>query len=436
MVAGLAGMGKTTCCRALLDSWWQEIKEGEDHGETKSIGVRKKGPTTTRRRFLSSTVTTKTTVSESKNTPPTVSTIDISPSAPFEYYDEEANTILRVKIIDTPGFGNRVNHRNSVKPITDYISCCRHRRFRREESPSTVVSTFDDCYLGEEDYNRNSYDNKNTDNNYSSMLVHVCLYFISPGRFLAIDRHFLRHVQDEITIVPIIAKADTMTDDEIARFRAELTKIWQEESIDVYSLDDDHISSRKNRSGSKKMMTEDTISKRTLYRGRRPGEVLAVVARNGKYPWGNSYSLDPEHSDLKLIRDSLLSEHTERFLELATEKYCTYRDQQIARKRRSGLVKYAALVFLASIQLRKIEIIRIVLSKVVSVIPVNSVSKLLWRRNKHQLSPLVEDNDNTVVVVTESSYVPSRNNGKQLIRFFGISPFDPFGKQRTPVNEE
>ena len=29
MVAGLAGMGKTTCCRALLDSWWQEIKEEE-----------------------------------------------------------------------------------------------------------------------------------------------------------------------------------------------------------------------------------------------------------------------------------------------------------------------------------------------------------------------------------------------------------------------
>jgi len=220
-----------------------------------------------------------------------------------------------------------------------------------------------------------------------------------------------------------------MTDDEIARFRAELTKIWQEESIDVYSLDNDHISS-KNRSRNKKMMNEDTTSKRTLYRGRRPGEVLAVIARNGKYPWGSSYSLDPEHSDLKLIRDSLLSEHTERFLELATEKYYTYRNQQIARKRRFGLVKYAALVFLASVQLRKIDIIRVVLSKVISFIPVDSVSKVLWHRNKHKSSPLVEDNDNIEVVVAESSYVPSRNNDKKLIRFFGMSPFDPFSKQR------
>jgi septin family protein len=210
MVAGLAGMGKTTMCRALLDSWWEEIEEGRES----IAGMKKKTATTMKRRFLSSTTTTTKIDSSSttKKYPPiTVSTTDISPSAPFEYYDEEANTILRVRIIDTPGFGNRVNHRNSVKPITDYISCCRHRRFRREQSPSNVASTYDDCYLEEENYNgknNNSKKNNNSsnDNNYNSMLVHVCLYFISPGRFLAIDRHFLKHVQDEVTIVPIIAK--------------------------------------------------------------------------------------------------------------------------------------------------------------------------------------------------------------------------------------
>jgi septin family protein len=221
-----------------------------------------------------------------------------------------------------------------------------------------------------------------------------------------------------------------LTDDEITSFRAELTKIWKEESIDVYSLDDDHTPS-SIRSGKKKILNTDNSLKRSFYRGRRPGEVLAVIARDGKYPWGNSCALDPEHSDLKLIRDSILSEHTERFLELATEKYCIYRDQQFARQRRSDLIKYAALFGLTAIQLRKVEMIRGVFSKVLSLIPVQRIPKLLLSRGigNNTSSPLVEDNDddnddgrNAVMVSDDVS--SSSSDRKSIFEFFRIPSFD------------
>ena len=230
-----------------------------------------------------------------------------------------------------------------------------------------------------------------------------------------------------------------------------MTKIWKEESIDVYSLDDDHNhnpSSIRSSEKNKILNTEDNSLKRTLYRGRKPGEVLAVIARDGKYPWGNSCALDPEHSDLKLIRDSILSDHTERFLELATEKYGIYRNQQFARQKRSDWIKYAALLGLTAIQFRKVELIRGVFSKVVSsLVPVpRIVSKLLISlgvRNNNTTSPLVEDDNDdenddghkVVMVSDDVSSSSSSSDRKSIFDFFGIPSFDSIRKQHTYKNE-
>ena len=385
MVAGLAGLGKTTLTRALLDAWWNEIQDDKDDSKkTKESGIGRLG-------FLASSLSSPSPPAatsdrkSSVSSRSTVSTTAISPSAPFEYYDEKANTILRVRIIDTPGFGNRVNHRNSVKPITDYISNCRRKRFFREQSPSLPS-----CRSS-----NNESDDADADNR---LLIHVCLYFLSPGRFLAIDRHFLKHVQDEVTIVPVIAKADTMTDDEIARYRAELTRIWEDEKIDVYSLDENEKNSSRKRGFAIAKTTAGSQNK-NFYRGRRPGEVLAIISRDGIYPWGHSCALDPEHSDLKMIRDSLLSEHTERFLELATAKYVAYRDARIARRSRSEALKYIALVGLAAMQLGKMEIKGTKLNEVFSrglsfLTPflqrLKPSPKLQLMLSRHKTSPLDE----------------------------------------------
>jgi len=428
MVAGLAGMGKTTFCRALLNAWWQESvmdeqQGGRGRGRTEQNNNNNTNNTTRRRRFLSSsTLSNKNNKNKNKHTqnkknapppPPssaTVSTTDICPSAPFEYYDAQANTILRVTIIDTPGFGNQVNHHHSVQPITEYISQCRQRRFRREQAPSyTTTPTTGAPAAATATTNKNSNAGRASSSssylehdhtNYNSMLVHVCLYFISPGRFLAIDQHFLQHVQQELTIIPIIAKADTMTDEEIARFRAELTTIWHDKVITVYALDadesgvdtsdddkndddddnnDKYNHNHRSSSNEQKMMRRNTnegtatatttansndsknknTKRRTFYRGRTPGDVLAVIARDGTYPWGQSSSLDPAHSDLLLIRDALLSEHTEHLLSVANQQYSQYRDQQLLSQQRRTRLTYLTVICLVVVQVHKVAWIRL-----------------------------------------------------------------------------
>jgi len=281
MVAGLSGLGKTTTCNSLLESWWED---------------------------------TTTTISkeEKKKKKTTITTVSVDPSRHFERYDQKANTIFRIRIIDTPGFGNCVNHHYSVRPIRNYIEQCRNRRFKKEMSNNKEDDTHDDS------------------------LVHVCLYFLSPGRLLEIDKHFLQTIQQQLTIVPIISKSDTMTDDEIAVYRSELRDTFLRERIRVYDFDTIDDTTKT---------TTTTITKR---RGRRSGEIMAIISRDGSYPWGKS---SPSHSDLQLIRDLLLSKHTERFLESAARHYTDYRTKRIQRRYRNDVLKYVTIFGLSILQI-------------------------------------------------------------------------------------
>ena len=294
MVAGLSGLGKTTACAALLESWQEQDSP---------------------LRFFS----------QSKNTKkerPKITWV-VAPSRQFERFDERTNTILRVRIIDTPGFGNRVNHRDAVRPIVQYMHTCRRKQYQAETGPTLpdadVLQACDD-------------------------LVHVCLYFLSPGRFLEMDAYFLSRIQHEVCIIPVIAKADTLTDQELADHRAEVVKAFAKEGIVPYNFDKRNEMMKSGNSNN----NGNNHSQDSFRRGRRAGEALGLVARDGVYPWGEVRSLDPIHSDLLLVRDLLLSQHTETFVELAREKYGVYRARRIQRRQIGDIIKYAALALLTA----------------------------------------------------------------------------------------
>ena len=152
-------------------------------------------------------------------------------------------------MVDTPGFGNNIDHKHAVRPITKYIRKCRDEQFRAETGARKETEADGD------------------------RLVHACVYFISPHSFLEIDRHFLRHVQRELAIVPVIAKTDTLTDEELAEYRAMLRDEFTKNNIQVYDF------------GEK---SSELLEKRAFARGRERGEPLGIIARDGHYPWGTS----------------------------------------------------------------------------------------------------------------------------------------------------
>lgn len=51
------------------------------------------------------------------------------------------------------------------------------------------------------------------------LLIDVCFYFIAPHRFTPMDQEFIRRLSEEVTVAPICAKADAMTDIERRAFQ-------------------------------------------------------------------------------------------------------------------------------------------------------------------------------------------------------------------------
>lgn len=108
---------------------------------------------------------------------------------------EENGVRLRLNVVDTPGFGDFVNNDDSWRPIVESIE----QRF--------------DAYLDAENkVNRvNIVDNR----------IHACVYFIQPtGHSLKpLDVEVMRRLHTKVNLIPVIAKADTLTDEEIVSFK-------------------------------------------------------------------------------------------------------------------------------------------------------------------------------------------------------------------------
>ncbi|NXT22660.1 SEPT4 protein, partial [Syrrhaptes paradoxus] len=146
---------------------------------------------------------------------------------------EEKGVKLRLTIVDTPGFGDAVNNTECWKPVADYIDQQFEQYFRDESGLNR----------------KNIQDNR----------VHCCIYFISPfghgygqplpgrgcwggglvgwcslgfpRRLRPLDVEFMRALHQRVNIVPVLAKADTLTPAEVERMKKKIR-----EDIDHYGI--------------------------------------------------------------------------------------------------------------------------------------------------------------------------------------------------------
>jgi septin 2 len=108
---------------------------------------------------------------------------------------EERGVKLRLTIVDTPGFGDAINSSDCFRPIIQHIDS-KFEQFLQDESGLN---------------RRNISDNR----------VHCCFYFISPwGHGMKpLDIECMKALQGKVNIIPIIAKADTLTPTEARRLK-------------------------------------------------------------------------------------------------------------------------------------------------------------------------------------------------------------------------
>ncbi|OPJ87652.1 septin-12 [Patagioenas fasciata monilis] len=128
---------------------------------------------------------------------------------------EEKGVKMKLTVTDTPGFGDQINNENCWDPIIKYINE-QYERYLREEILITRKRKIPDTR------------------------VHGCVYFIPPtGHWLRpLDLEFMRRLSKIVNVVPVIAKADTLTLDERAEFKQRIQEDLKTHAISVYPQED------------------------------------------------------------------------------------------------------------------------------------------------------------------------------------------------------
>ncbi|KAG8722768.1 hypothetical protein FRC08_010378 [Ceratobasidium sp. 394] len=217
---------------------------------------------------------------------------------------EENGVRLRLTVVDTPGFGDFVNNDDSWKPIVENIEA----RF--------------DAYLEQENrVNRQ----KMVDNR-----VHACLYFIQPsGHSLKqIDVEFMRRLHTKVNLIPVIAKSDTLTDEEIIQFKQRILNDITHHEIRIFQAP---VYENED---------EETIAENEEIASKIPFAIVGSDAqvetadgrsvRGRSYPWGVIEVDNEDHCDFVKLRQMLirtymeeLREHTNLYL------YENYRSEKL-----------------------------------------------------------------------------------------------------------
>jgi len=223
---------------------------------------------------------------------------------------EERGVKLRLTVVDTPGFGDAIDNTNSFQQIIRYIDE-QYERYLRDESGLN---------------RKNIIDNR----------VHCCFYFINPyGHGLKpLDIEVMRHLSNKVNIVPVIAKADCLTQAEIGTLKRKILQEIQDNDIKIYSLpecDSDEDEDFKHQVQElRDSMPFAVVGANAMV------DVRGKKIRGRLYPWGVVEVENPTHCDFVKLRTMLIT-HMQDLQEVTNDvHYENYRSQNLAKQTSSS----------------------------------------------------------------------------------------------------
>ncbi|XP_061159512.1 neuronal-specific septin-3-like isoform X7 [Syngnathus typhle] len=216
---------------------------------------------------------------------------------------EEKGVRMKLTVIDTPGFGDQINNENCWQPIMRFIND-QYEAYLQEEI------------------------NINRKKRIPDSRVHCCIYFIPPtGHCLRpLDVEFMRRLSKVVNIVPVIAKADTLTLEERDFFKKKIREELRANGIDIYP---------------QKEFDEDTED-RTINEKIREMIPFAVVGSDQEYQvngrrllgrktkWGTIEVENIAHCEFAYLRDLLIRTHMQNIKDITSSiHYEVYRVRRL-----------------------------------------------------------------------------------------------------------
>uniref|UniRef100_A0A8C3V971 Septin n=1 Tax=Catharus ustulatus TaxID=91951 RepID=A0A8C3V971_CATUS len=215
---------------------------------------------------------------------------------PRTYDLQESNVHLKLTIVDAVGFGDQIN--KDERPIVEYID------------------TQFENYLQEELKIRRSLFN------YHDTRIHVCLYFITPtGHSLkSLDLVTMKKLDSKVNIIPIIAKADTISKSELHKFKIKIMSELVSNGVQIYQFPtDDEAVAEINSVMNAHLPFAVVGSTEEVKVGNK-------LVRARQYPWGVVQVENESHCDFVKLREMLIRVNMEDLREQThTRHYELYR---------------------------------------------------------------------------------------------------------------
>ncbi|XP_023473477.2 septin-8 isoform X1 [Equus quagga] len=197
---------------------------------------------------------------------------------PQTYDLQESNVQLKLTIVDAVGFGDQINKDESYRPIVDYID-----------------AQFENYLQEELKIRRSLFD-------YHDTRIHVCLYFITPtGHSLkSLDLVTMKKLDSKVNIIPIIAKADTISKSELHKFKIKIMGELVSNGVQIYQFPtDDEAVAEINAVMNAHLPFAVVGSTEEVKVGNK-------LVRARQYPWGVVQVENENHCDFVKLREMLI----------------------------------------------------------------------------------------------------------------------------------
>ncbi|KAG0730346.1 Neuronal-specific septin-3 [Chionoecetes opilio] len=246
LVVGRSGLGKSTLINTLFKSPVARRKEGQEEPL----------PSTTQVKKVETTVC-------------------------------EGGVKLNLTITDTPGFGDHINNANCWEPIVSYIEE-QYGRYLTEEQKVYRLLRIPDSR------------------------VHCCLYFIPPsGHSLSsLDVEVLQRLDKVTNVVPVIAKADTLTLEEREAFKERIRADLHDHGIKSYPLEDTAV---HDDAKMKVRLPFAVVGSNQWH------EVHGRKVLGRRSTWGLVEVENKAHNDFACLRDMLIRTHMQDLIDSTSD---------------------------------------------------------------------------------------------------------------------
>ncbi|KAM7418898.1 hypothetical protein PAMA_016156 [Pampus argenteus] len=216
---------------------------------------------------------------------------------------EEKGVRMKLTVIDTPGFGDQINNENCWLPIMKFIND-QYEAYLQEEI------------------------NINRKKRIPDSRVHCCIYFIPPtGHCLRpLDVEFMRRLSKVVNIVPVIAKADTLTLEERDFFKQTIREELRANGIDVYPQKefDEDAEDRMINDKIREMIPFAVVGSDQEY------QVNGKKILGRKTKWGTIEVENIAHCEFAYLRDLLIRTHMQNIKDITGSiHYETYRVRRL-----------------------------------------------------------------------------------------------------------